>query len=352
MKRITFEVDDFFAENFSKYCIENDKSKKSVITDLILKKMNDNGVMEQYENLHNDFFRNNIMNEKNYKKLYSLDIEDEEFWTLRNNLSVNSNINNYFRQDKTLKSFIDYLDRKKIKDTSIPNALLDHDYYVKFSDKNTEYEFSYLYGVMTFPYMNFDKLKNIIYSWNTNFWNIYIINPTLMKYANGSLGLFITPVDEFAIEQCNGFFETLTGYKLFYLWTNSEELKPIMKKNIVPDDSEWIKMLTDDEFPIMSQKIIKFWLNNDDINCYSLKNSYFAFIHNMPFIIPTVMLTTIEGKDFEMVDTVNGWTTGKCNTLEFDLKSFKCIYVNEKIIEFNEEMIQSLKEGNFELKKI
>lgn len=356
MKRITLEVDDKFAEKFSNYCLENNKTKKSVIMDLISKETN-NGIMKQYDILDMDKEHStNFINEDNYKRLSKLEIEDKEPWIMRSNLSVNKNINKYFEKDETLASINNFLQASKTKNLSFPNRILDHYYFVKFNKNHTEYDFEYLYGIMSFPYMDFESLQEIISSWNTDFWNLYIINPILMRYQKGNgLGLFITPVNyEFVIDEYNGFFETLTGYKLFYLWTNNDKIPPIIQNKKLPNISDWCNILKENEkdFPKMYQKIVKFWYNNEDIKCHALENSYYQFTHKMPYDVPFLLSLTLEGPAFKMVNTRTGWTTGKCNKLSFDLKTFKCIDVDRKEVKFTEEMLKDFKDGNFELKMI
>ena len=353
MKRITFEVDDLFAKKFSHYCIENNTSKKSAIINLLIEKMENRG-MEQFFNL-NESVKGHIdfMNEENYKRLSKLKIDDKESWDMRHNLPVNRNINDYFERDETLISMIYFLNESKNKEVSIPRQLLDHDYYMRFNKKDIDYYFEPLYGIMTFPYISFNGLEELISSWSTKFWNLFIINPALMNYADGNaLGLFITPLKPDLITEINGFFETLTGYKLFYLWTNDEEIKPILRNKNSLDISIWFDRLTNDEFPQMYKKIIKFWFDNEEIKCYSLKNSYFQFTHKMPYNIPFLDGITLEGPDFEMKDTITGWTSGNCNKIEFDLKAFHCIYVDGREVLFTEEMLENFKNGEFELKRI
>jgi len=356
MKRITFEVDDSFAKEFSHYCLENNTTKKSAIINLLLREIDKSGMMEQYAGPMDLVWSGNFMNDSNYKRLSKLKIEDEEAWDMRENLGVNEKINNYFESDETLKSLINIFNESNKKEFSIPSRLLDHYYYVKFNNEAISYEdFEHLYGIMTFPYISFETLEEIIYSWDTNFWNLYIINPALMKYADGrGLGLFITPMNTYqVVTEYNGLFETLTGYKLFYLWTNEEKIKPIMQNKEILDDSEWFKMLTDDEFQVMFQKIVKFWFDNKEkIKCHPFENSYFEFTHRIPIEIPSFYTLLLEGTDFELVDTKTGWTSGKCNVLEFDLKAFQCIYVDHNEIIFTEEMLENFKDGTFELKMI
>lgn len=351
LKRITFQVDDGFAKEFSRYCVEHNKSKKSAIIDLLLKEM-DKGIMEQYINLNKNIHSFvNFMDSENYKRLSKFKIEDKEPWDMRSNLPVNKNINKYFENDETLSSLIDFLNQTETKELSIPYELLDHYYYVKFNNKDIDYHFEHLYGIMTFPYIDFKRLEEIIYSWNTKFWNLYIINPALMKYQKGhGLGLFITPIYYYdAIAEYNGFFETLTGYKLFYLWTNNNEINPITQNKKAWDIQDWLKNLKDEDFPKMYKKAVEFWHSNrKKIKCNALENSYFQFTHKMPYAIPSLLVLTLQGSDFEMINKKTGWTTGKCNKIEFDLKAFKCIYVDRKEVKFTEEMLKDFKDGNFE----
>lgn len=353
LKRITFEIDDLFAKKFSDYCEESNISKKSAIVNLLLKEM-DTGMMKQYINTNTNENPIDFINEKNYERLYNLKMENDEPWDMNEYLDVNEKINYYFEKDETLTSILFFANESKIEDLSFPNGLLDHYYHVKFNNKDMNYDFEHLSGVISFPYTTFEELGEIISSWNTKFWKLYIINPALMKYAEGSLGLFITPMSfEIAIADYNGLFETLTGYKLFYLWADKDSIKPIMQNKELKDDSEWFESLTDEEFPKMHRKIVKFWYDNKEkIKCFSLENSYFQFTHKMQHDLPPLMSLTLQGSDFEMFDTITGWTTGKCNRIEFDLKSFKCIYVDRREIVFTDRMLKNFKDGNFELKMI
>lgn len=350
MKRITIEEEEDFVDEFSKYCIENKTSKKALISKLIREEMKNEGKMKQYETLNINNQMIPFINEKNYYRLFELPIEDEEAWIFRDNLMVNKVINTCFKEDEILSDMIFTAMDNGVKEFEIPHGLLDHDYYVKFSDDNIDYNFEEsLYGIMTFPYQNFNFLKEIIDTWDTKFWNIYVINPVLMRYASGSLGLFITPKDNYLILDINGYIKSLTGYKLFYNWTD-KDIKPIMEDKHLMPDSFWVERLINDYAPIMCEKIIKFWLNNkEDVECGELEHSYFSYKHHMPFTITDVLLTTLKGP-IELVDTKTGWTTGVCRRLGFDIKSFKCVYVDRKIANFTEEQLEDFKNGDFELK--
>lgn len=362
MKRISFEADDSFAENFFKYCEENNMTKKSAIMNLIKKELNKKCMMEQYAYIVSNENYMGFINEENYKRLSKIKIKDNENWEWKKDLpdfekvyySVNERINYYFEEDSTLASLIEFSKLSKIEDLSIPHELLDHYHYMKFNNKDMKYDFDHLYGIMTFPYMDFERLSEIISSWNTKFWNLFIINPALMKYVEGSLGLFITPINsDISISEYNGVFKTLTGYNLFYLWTNEKKIEPIRQNKKIEDISKWFESLTDAEFPKMYKKIVRFWFDNKEkIECYALENSYFQFTHKMPHEYPPLIVLTLEGDDFEMFDTKSGWSTGKCNKLGFDLETFNCIYVNDEEIVFTKEMLQDFKDGTFELKII
>lgn len=354
LKRITFEVEDLFAEKFSEYCVEKNISKKLAIINLLLKEMNKDCMMEQYSNINYENRYIGFMNEENYERLNKIKMEDKRSWMMRKNLFANKNINHYFEKDETLSSLIELSNLAKIEDLSIPHELLDHYYFTKFNNKDMNYDFEHFYGVVSFPYMDFEELGEIISSWNTKFWNLFIINPALMKYVEGSLGLFLTPINfDISIAEYNGVFKTLTGYPLFYLWTNEKEIEPIRQDKKPVAIHKWFESLTDKEFPKMYKKIVKFWCDNKEkIKCYALETSYFQFTHKMPHEYPPLMLLTLEGDNFEMFNTKTKWSTGICHKLGFDLETFNCIYVNDKEIVFTKEMLNDFKDGNFELKMI
>lgn len=310
-------------------------------------------MMDQYNDIQKEKVYLKFINEANYNILSNLTIEDEKPWNMRNNLKVNSNINNYFKRDKTLESLINIFNEKKYEEFKIADGLLDHDYCVRFKcNKKDYYNFKHIYGILTFPYMSFETLKDIISSWGTEFWNLYIINPALMKYAEGSLGLFITPKYNGYLQEINGISETLTGYELFYLWTDDSEINPIIQNKEPDDINIWLENLSDPNFPIMYKKIVNFWFNNKEkgITSESLESSYFEFNHKMPYYPPSLMGITLKGIDFELFNPSTGWTTGKCNELSFDLASFNCIYVDHNEIVFTDKMIDEFKNGDFELK--
>lgn len=354
MKRITIEAEEEFVNEFSKYCIENKISKKKLITQLINKEILNKGKMKQYNGIITNRYRP-FMNKENYERLCKLEIENNDEWNMQHNLEVNTTINTHFTTNDTLKDLL--ISDNKPKELKIPYGLLDHNYYMKFNYNKEDYKFeNQVYGIMTFPYIDFEDLKDIINTWNTEFWNIYIINPMLMRYNEGqTLGLFITPVHEEAIEIVNGFFLGETGYKLFYYWTD-KKINPITKDNSKVDINQWFKIFTDDKYPLMAQNIVKFWYENKDkLEYNSMRRCYFEFTHKLPSYFPSILNTTFNAKKgykIEMINTKTKKTIGKCKQLEFDIKAFNCVYMDHKVINFDKEMMKDFEDGNYEIKII
>ena len=338
MKRITFQVDDSFADELTRYCLTKGTSKKDLITNLLKTEM----MLDESSKLNN-----NLINKENYNRLFKCEMENATSWKLRERICVNNIINQHFFKDKTLQEVHNDIQNRKIKNLQIDSALLDHIYYVNFQEKHMN-TIGYLYGIMSFPYKKFEDILLILDKWSSSYWDIYIINPILMKY-NATIGLFITPVKEEIISQYNSFIESLTGYKLFYTPTYKNTL-PIVKNTTKYEYSEWRDSLIDKDYPEMSKKIIDFWNNNEEVKCPELENHYFEYMHNLDYINVDVLSIIIKGKNIELTDLETGWSTGKCQSIGFDIKAFKCIDVDNKMIELTDEQLKNFKKGKFELK--
>lgn len=310
--------------------------------------------MKQYNGLITNRF-SPFMNQKNYERLRKLEIENKEKWYSNLNLEVNQIINYTFKIDEILEDLFTPSNNNNLKELKLPKELLNSEYFIKFNYSKDDYEFTkQVYGLITFPYINFEDLKKIINSWNTEFWNIYIINPQLMKYKqNKTLGLFITPIRQEAIGIINGYFLAETGYKLFYYWTD-KEINPIKKDNIELNKTQWFKLINDNQYPIMTNNIVNFWYDNKDKLEYNpLQKSYFEFTHKIPTYFPPIMKSKFISKDnynIELINTRTKKSLGKCEEIEFDIINFNCIYMDNKILEFDEEMLKDFEEGNYKLK--
>lgn len=100
-------------------------------------------------------------------------------------------------------------------------------------------------GIITFPYFhNWDEIKDWIDKVPENNYSIYIVNPILLFYGIGTVGLFLTPkfCNGTTINYCNRYIIGLTGYPLFLTFSMEDDVDEIKyvdlelsKENFVND---------------------------------------------------------------------------------------------------------------------
>ena len=254
------------------------------------------------------------VNEKEYLRLFKEDhfnASDFEEWKIfYKYVSIHKKLNNLFEND--------YF---------IYKLLLSHNYSDFIADKNeegyigklTQFSFDHtssmrlrsdvskvrcadtITGVITFPYFNnWDDIKKWIDKVPENSYSVYIINPILLFYGIGTVGLFLTPkyYNGYYIEQCNRYIIGLTGYPLFLTFSTEDSVDEmnyvdleLSKENFV---AEIIELSGNDK---CLSKMLNFWKDNDDVSIPLIESCYEDYLDVQHYLYPgTINFVNIKSK--------------------------------------------------------
>ena len=149
-------------------------------------------------------------------------------------MSINKNLNNLFENNPFISRLLcthsySNIIQDKNKSGYIGNLhgfFFDHTTSIQLKPEvNVNYSDT-VTGVVTFPYINsWDEIENWISKVPKNGYRIYVMNPILIFYELGTVGLFLTPTyaNGANIELCNRYIIGLTGYPLFLTFSNEEK---------------------------------------------------------------------------------------------------------------------------------
>ena len=142
-------------------------------------------------------------------------------------------------------------------------------------------------GVITFPYFNsWGEIHDWIKRVPQNNYSVYIINPLLINYGMGAVGLFLTPKyrDGYVIELCDRYIIGLTGYPLFLMFSNEENVEEINYVDLKLSIDDFI-----DEFCKSGRKnkcllkLLNFWKDNDEVSIPSVEDNYKSYMDVQPY---------------------------------------------------------------------
>lgn len=287
-------------------------------------------------------------------------------WDLRKNLLVHPIINELFKSNRFLSHVIfdDAFDILKnveksrgngIKFGEINRSYFDHYYAVEFQDSYDTGIPEIIAGVMNFPYIHEEGLKEFIEGTPVG-WETYLINPVLMNY--NTIGLFLTP--EYCggayIDEINGFILLKTGYPLFLkydVYGTFKDVKPINYTELDLNVDDFIK-----HFNFKDNKglaiMLDFWKENDCVSCDSFDSSFKYYSNNRPFsIYENINFKSIKSsKPFKITIPKLDIVLGAFKYFSLDC-AFMCATIqnNKDFYLFDEEM-QCLIDGDFEISLI
>ncbi len=299
------------------------------------------------------------INEKEYKRLYSEEINKQTSWILRSNLCVNLFINDIFEENKFLEMIVfdkeyDILKNDSSKTfTDNIREYFDHKYAVSLRKNVSRIEApETISGIMNFPYLNWNQVGEFIEKIPDN-WTLFIINPILMRYSEGSIGLFFTPkyCDNYYIGEVNKFIQSKTGYPLFLEYAKEDYVKKIIYNKPELSLENYIKEMKAWGKNKGLSKLLDFWKNNDCVEIDSFEDSFNDYKDDIPYLIwHDINLITIESNiPFELIHEENGEILGPYNLFCLD-KSFKVADIDNTVLKLNSSQIDDLLEGKYDFK--
>ena len=287
-------------------------------------------------------------------------MDNKTSWKFKSNLYVNSFINDVFEENKFLHAIVFDSEYDLLKNGSNKGFLdglipFDHYYSVSFKENVSRIEQpEVITGIMNFPYIQWSTINEIIDKIPVE-WEILIINPILMRYVEGSMGLFVTPkyADNLFIDEFNSFIQLKTGYPLFLEYSNNEFVakidfdKPeLTLESYVEDMKKYGKNKG-------LNKLLDFWADNDCVTVTSFEYNFKDYKDNLPFSVwHNIDLKEIKSYvPFNLVHEKTGEIVGPFNKFNLD-KMFKLADTDKGVLQLNDSQIEDLIEGDYDFKLI
>lgn len=143
-------------------------------------------------------------------------------------------------------------------------------------------------GVITFPYFNkWEEIKDWIDKVPEDNYSVYIINPILLFYGLGTVGLFLTPKfhNGYPIELCNHYIIGLTGYPLFLTYSIEDEIDEIKYVDLELSKENYI----DEVYELSSKnksllKMLNFWKDNEEVSIPLFEEKYEYYLDVQPYL--------------------------------------------------------------------
>lgn len=301
------------------------------------------------------------INEIEYKRLFNEEMDNETSWKFKSNLYVNSSINDVFEENKFLHAIVfdsEYDILKNDSNNSFLDGLrkyFDHYYSVSFKENVSRIEQpEVITGIMNFPYIQWNIINKFINEISAE-WEILIINPILMRYVKGSVGLFVTPryANNLFIDECNSFIKLKTGYPLFLEYSNDEIVPQIHFDKPKLTLESYVKEMKKYGKNRGLDKLLDFWANNECVTVTSFEYSFKDYKDNLPFSVwHSIDLKEIKSYvPFELVHEQRSEVLGPFNKFILD-KSFKLADTNNGVLQLSDSQINDLIEGNYDFRLI
>lgn len=133
-------------------------------------------------------------------------------------------------------------------------------------------------GIIIFPYFNkWSEIKEWIDKVPENNYSVYIINPILLFYGLGTVGLFLTPkyCGGYYIESCNHYIIGLTGYPLFLTFSMEDSVEEIHFVDLELSKENFVAELYESSGKNKSLlKMLNFWKGNDGVSIPLIEENY------------------------------------------------------------------------------
>lgn len=306
------------------------------------------------------------VNSKEYTRLMGqehFDINDFEEWKIfYKYVPINKKLNNIFKSDPFIF--------KLLFSSSYPNLIIDKNEHGCIGELN-RFSFDHtssmelcsdvskinyadtIRGIITFPYFNgWEEIKNWIDKVPEDNYSVYIINPILLFYGLGTVGLFLTPKfsNGAVIELCNRYIIGLTGYPLFLTFSMEDKVDEIKYVDLELSKENYINELyelSDENKSLL--KMLNFWNENEDVSIPYIEESYEYYLDVQPYLAYDEInfLKIISKKPFKLVHEDTNQILGLFKEFSLD-KVFKVIDTDNGEFKLTDEQLNDLLEGKYD----
>lgn len=301
------------------------------------------------------------INETEYKRLFDKEMDNPTSWFLRSNLCADSFVNTLFEENMFLWRIVfdeeyDILKNENHLNTNkgignLEMSDFDYEYAVTFKKGISQIDApETISGIMNFPYISWEGINDFI-SKVPDGWVIFIINPMLMRYAEGSVGLFLTPkyCKNAYIDECNNFVQSKTGYPLFLQYSNNEFVDKIVFDKPELTLENYVKFMKKYGKNRGLSKLLDFWAENDCVRVRSFESTFKDYQDNLPHLIwHDINFKEIKSfQKFNLVHEDTGEVLGPFNKFTLD-KSFKLADTDNGVFKLSDNQISDLLEGKYD----
>lgn len=296
-----------------------------------------------------------FINEKEYDRLFRKNIDDSVLWDLNEKVIIDSFVNSIFEVNKFLHDIF-FLQDYTILKYDFNTSSINFDHYKSIQLKSyvsNISDFETVTGIVNFTYVSWDEIYDYILDIPEN-WSLFIINPILMKYESGSIGIFLTPKynNNFFIEECNYLIKSRTGYSLFLDYTNNSGIPKIIFDKPILSLESYLKEMKKTANKGLS-KLLDFWAENDCVKVNSFEHGFDDYKDNLYYLTwEDIDLKNITSSvSFEIVHEKTGKSLGCFKRFNLD-KTFNLAVTDKGVLKLSKSDLKDLLDGNFDFKLI
>ena len=208
-------------------------------------------------------------------------------------------------------------------------------------------------GIITFPYFHdWDEVKDWIDKVPEDNYSVYIINPILLFYGAGTVGLFLTPnyYGGYHIELCNHYIIGLTGYPLFLTFSMKEEVEEICYTDLELSKENYVKEL----YELSGKnkcllKMLNFWKDNETVRIPLIEDRYEYYLDVQPYrcFSEINFIKIYSKKPFSLVHEVSKKSLGPFKEFSLD-NAFNVIDTEKGEFVLSDEQLNDLLEGKYD----
>ncbi len=309
------------------------------------------------------------VNEKEYFKLLKDGhhmVMDFEEWTIINKrMYINKALNSLFERDPFIQRLIfDDSYSNLIADKNDEGLIgeldrfsFDHTFSIRLSSNVNVFAADTIRGIITFPYFhNWGHVKNWIDKVPLKSFSVYIINPLLIFYGLGTVGLFLTPkyYNGYYIELCNRYIICLTGYPLFLTFSCSENVEEINYWDLELSKNNFIEEVYERSGKDKAVlKMLNFWKKNPEVSIHSIEDNFKDYMDAQPYpAYATIKFNTIKSsKAFRLVHEDTQESLG--NFKEFFLNEIlKAIHSDDEYFQLTDRQLEDILKGKYDFEII